>query len=74
MSLCRIKDLRADRGARIRVGMMECRGEKVGVGVRCPLTEPSDLKAEVFGVVDELMLDVASELCGGIEWSRRRWR
>ncbi len=58
----------------MRVGMMECRGEEAGVGVRCPLTEPSDLKAEVFGAIDESMLDVAGELCGSVERSRRRWR
>ena len=49
MSLCKIKDLRADRGARMRVWMMESRGEKAGIGVRCPVTEPSDLKADVSG-------------------------
>ena len=37
----------------MRVGMMESRGEKAGIGVRCPLTEPSDLTAEVLGAIDE---------------------
>ena len=30
----------------MRVGMMESRGEKAAVGVRCPLNEPSDPKLE----------------------------
>ena len=33
----------------MRVGMMESRGEKVGIGIRCPVTEPNDPKADVFG-------------------------
>ena len=37
----------------MRVGMMESRGEKAGIGVRCPLTEPTDPKAQVFGAIDE---------------------
>lgn len=51
MSLCKIKDVRADRGARMGVVMMESRGEKAGVGVRCPVTESSDPKAEVSGLL-----------------------
>ena len=43
----------ADRGARMRVGLMESRGEKAGVGVRCPFTEWSELDAEALGAVDE---------------------
>ncbi len=37
----------------MRVGMMESRGEKAGIGVRCPLTERSNPKAGVFGAIDE---------------------
>lgn len=35
----------------MRVGLMEYRGETVGVGVRCPLTERGDPKAEVFEAI-----------------------
>ena len=37
----------------MRVGLMECRGEKAGVGVRCPFTEWSDLDAEALRTIDE---------------------
>jgi len=33
------------------VVMMESRGEKAGVGVRCLVTESSDPKAEVSGLL-----------------------
>ena len=36
----------------MRVGLMECRGERVGVGLRCPLTERGNPKAEVFEAID----------------------
>ena len=53
MSLCKIEGLRADTGARMQVGMMESRSEKAGDGARCPVTEPSDLTAEVSGTIDK---------------------
>ena len=36
----------------MRVGLMVCRGETVGVGVRCPLTAWGDPKAENFEAID----------------------
>ena len=53
MSLCRTKGLRADTGARMRVGMMDSRSETAGDGARCPVTEPSDPTAEVSGTIDK---------------------